>query len=239
MKHKLSIWLIILLTIPLLSFVLQSGSHQIKLTQNVRVLKNGKKIENISEVFYDYSKGTMIMHQTEPFEHYLYTDAKGEIKIYYPEKNEVYLSRDPNKITDQSILFYFFSNRLYDFGIRDMGFTVSKTEIKDKYVVTWWKAPNESMPIKQIEIVHDADLPIYMAYYNHNDEIIQKNYYYDYNKKGEVPVQVPQKILEISYISPKDSIITQTISTDIKYGLEASSKISQFKIPLNAKIIRN
>ena len=93
--------LFLLIAIPLLAFVGQINEQKISLTQTVRMLKDNKKASIVSNIYYHFESGILITHQKEPFEHFIITDSKGEIKIYNTEKNEVYVSRDPSKITDR------------------------------------------------------------------------------------------------------------------------------------------
>ncbi|MDD2412619.1 MAG: hypothetical protein RBS19_04905 [Bacteroidales bacterium] len=229
----------LLITIPLLAFVGQIKEQKISLTQTVRMLKDNKKVSIVSDIYYHFDSGILITHQEDPFEHFVITDSKGEIKIYNPEKNEVFVSRDPSKITDQTLLFYFFAKRLNDFGLRDMGFTLENTEFKDDLKISWWKNDYPENPIKKAELVHRNDLPIYMAYYDKDNFVSRKVYYSSYTTLDEMPIQLPKTITDINFYSKKDSIINQTIFTNITYGNKAKSPIFDLKIPLNAKIIRN
>lgn len=231
--------LFLLVTIPLLAFVEQINEQKISLTQTVRMLKDNKRASMVSNVYYHFDSGILITHQKEPFENFMITDSKGEIKIYNPEKNEVFISRDPSRITDQTLLYYFFAKRLNDFGLRDMGYSLEKTEFKDNLKISWWKTDYPENPIRKIELVHKKDLPVYMAYYDKDHFTMRKVYYSSYTKADEMPIQLPKTITDINYLSKNDSIINQTIFSDITYGNKANSPIFNLKIPLNAKIIRN
>ncbi len=230
---------ILLLSIPLLAFVSQISERKISLTQTVRMLIDNKKANVESQVYYNYDNGVLITHQKDPFEHFIITDSKGEIKIYNPEKNEVYVSRDPSKVTDQTLLYYFFAKRLNDFGLREMGFSLESTDFKDNLKISWWKNDYPESPVKKVEFVHKNDLPIYMAYYDKDNFINRKVYYSNYTNHSEMPIQLPKTITDINYFTKKDSVINQTIFSNINYGNKAQSNIFDFKIPFNAKIIRN
>ncbi len=204
-----------------------------------RLLKSGKKIEYNTDIFYHFDKGIMIAHYYEPFEYYMITDAKGEIKMYYPQKNEVYISRDPSKITEHTIFYYFFANRLADFGLRDLGFTIAKTEPRSDIIITHWAPPKEmENTIKSVELVHQKNLPIFMAYYSPKNKISRKIYYYNYTDEKQLPVRFPQKVVEFNYLEDGDSLITQMVFTNIKYGQQANNPNFDFKIPFNAKIVK-
>lgn len=228
-----------LITVPLLAFVGQINEQKISLTQTVRMLKDNKRTSMVSSIYYHFNSGVLITHQKEPFEHFVITDSKGEIKIYNPDKNEVFVSRDPSRITDQTLLYYFFAKRLNDFGLRDMGFTLENTEFKDDLKISWWRNDYPENPIKKAELVHKKDLPVFMAYYDENMFTTRKVYYSNYTKEDEMPIQLPKTITDINYLSEKDSLINQTIFSDITYGYKANSPIFNIKIPFNAKIIRN
>lgn len=239
-KNKFLFWVMLFCVLFCFSFINQQQEKRISLTQTTRYLKNNKKVTYDTDIFYNFDRGVMITHQVEPFEHYIMTDSKGEIRIYYPLKNEVYISRDPSQITEHSLFYYFLSNRLFDFGLRDMGFTILKTEPKKDVMVTWWTLPvNSSNPVKKVELVHQNFLPIYMAYYSKKNTIQRKVYYYDYTNNKKLPVSFPQKVVEFNYLENGDSLVSQMIFSNILYGNEAKNTTFDYKIPLNAKVIKN
>lgn len=229
----------ILISFFCFSFAPQIVEKKMSVSLTSKLLKNGKKIIYNTDVYYHFDKGIMITHNYKPFEYYMITDAKGEIKMYYPDKNEVYISRDPSQITEHSIFYYFLANRLFDFGLRDLGFTISKTEPQKDVIVTRWAPPKEiEKNIKYVELVHQKNLPIYMAYFSAKNKISRKIYYYDYTEEKHLPIRFPKKIVEFNYLDDGDSLITQMIFSNIQYGKAASSSVFEFKIPLNAKIVK-
>lgn len=239
MISRKELFVFILLSAFFMSFTPQIIEKKMSLTMTSKLLKKGKKVVYNTDVFYHFDKGIMITHNFEPFEYYMITDAKGEIKMYYPKKNEVFISRDPSQITEHSIFYYFLSNRLFDFGLRDLGFTISKTEPQKDVIVTQWSPPKQiENNIKWVELVHQKNLPIYMAYYSPKNKISRKIYYYDYTELNQLPIRFPQKIVEFNYLDDGDSIITQMIFSKILYGKAASSSVFDFKIPMNAKIVK-
>lgn len=202
-----------------------------------KVIRDGKVVSISSEIHYHFDRGTLAVHYHQPFEYYLLSDSKGEVRLYYPSKNEVFLSRDPSQITDQSLLYYFLSNRVSDLGLRDMGFTLFKTTQSKGVVSTWWSPPaNLAKNLQKVEMVHENHRPIYMAYH-HQNKITRKVFYYNYTSDPNLPLSIPQKILEYNYLSDGDSLISQMSFTNILFGSKATSPLFEFKIPTNAKVV--
>ena len=226
---------LLLIVLFSVSFI-QQTQRRISVTVENKVLRNGKVVSIKSDLHYNFDRGTMTVHYHQPFEYYLLSDSKGEVRLYYPEKNEVFLSRDPSQITDQSLLYYFLSNRISDLGLRDMGFTLFKTQHGKGVVTSWWSPPaSMAKNLQKVEIVHENYLPIYMAY--HNNKVIRKVYYYNYTTDNKLPVKIPQKILEYNYLPNGDSLINQMTFTNILFGARATSSLFEYKIPENAKIV--
>lgn len=219
------------------SFI-QQDQRKISLSVTSKVLRHGKVVTIQSELFYNFDRGTILAQYKQPIHYYLMTDAKGEVRIYQPEKNEVVISRDPSQITDQSLLYFFLSNRISDLGLRENGFTLFKTSRSKDVVTTWWSPPaSMAKNILKVELVHDNFLPIYMSYHNHQNSLSRKVFYYSYTQDASIPVRLPQKILEYNYFENGDSIVNQMVFSNILYGRKANSPLFDFKIPENAKIV--
>ncbi len=237
-SHRIIIPLVIFLTSLLLfSFVLQS-QRKISVSVTNRVLREGKLLTIKSDLHYNFDIGNMIAHYTTPFEYYFLSDARGEVRIFYPDKNEVFISRDPSQITDQSLLYFFLSNRISDLGLRSMGFSLFNTERSGRVVTSWWSPPpNMAANIQKIELVHENHLPIYMAYHKADNTLLRKVFYYDYTTDNSLPVSFPQKVLEYNYMPNGDSLVSQIVFSNILYGSRANSPLFNFKIPSNAKVV--
>jgi hypothetical protein len=171
-----------------------------------------------------------------PEEYIFITNANGESKIYYPDVNEVFLAQNEVLSSEKNMLYYFISNQLFDLGIESLGFSLEETSFDDHVQINIWK-PLPDMPSKvgKVKLVHEKGIPIYSAYYDKSDIILNKVYFNDYKTIDEF--MIPSNIIEISYISDTDSIVSKISYTDIKYGHEAKSDYFDFKIPDDAKII--
>lgn len=228
--------LILLLAVSLLSFkLLNTGKISLKVES--KTLKNGKAVIVKSEVYYKYNEGVMITNYTYPANYIYLSNKIGEAKIYYPDKNEVYLKTDKLFTTENSLLHIFFNNKIADMGLRDLGFKISKTDFEDGLVITTFTPPVELIDkVAKIKLVHENYMPIYASYFNKEDQITKKIYYYDYMNYKQF--SLPLKVTEMNFDLKGDSTISKINFTDVKFDSEATSQYFNYSIPQDAKIIK-
>jgi hypothetical protein len=209
---------------------------QLDLKQNVLSKNKVLKVEN--QVYYNLVNGELITHNVKPIESYIFTNTKGEMKVYDPQKNTIVLSQSPEQSSETSFFSLFFSNAKSDFNLKKLGFEIEKTEVnKDKNIVTTWKNTKKSKKVMRAKMVQENFLPIFLGFYNDKNEAVIKIYYTDYIKIDKF--QLPLKITEISIIEQKkDSIIDRRIYSNVKMNNEIDLKLKQYKIPENAQITK-
>jgi outer membrane lipoprotein-sorting protein len=206
--------------------------EKISLNMTSRQVQDGKSVIIKGEVFYQRN-GNLTTHFTYPKEYLLLANKEGETKIYDPLKNTVIQYQNFLFSTESSKFAYFFSGRVNDMGLNDIGYAPDKTSFENNLRVTEWRlrTPGKDL-IQKIKLVYDNQKPIYMDYRDVNDQVIRKVFYYNYANLAEY--QFPTTTTEVVFTGA-DSAITKTTYTDIKINDQATSLYFNFSIPANAK----
>ncbi|NQU86848.1 MAG: hypothetical protein HQ541_13920 [Mariniphaga sp.] len=185
-----------------------------------------------SDYFFDVETGTLVVHGLLPKNHIKISNRLGEVKIYYPDENKIALKQSQFYSSENELIYYFLSNNFYDLGLSDEGFKVADTRMDGNYQVVTWTAPIGMNVISKVELVFENGLPVYAAYFNINDNIIRKIYYYNYEIFSNFTM--PMKVTQISYISGGDSVIQRNTWSSLKVSAIPNSAFFNFKIPENA-----
>lgn len=231
MKHFFLFCLCISLTVNCLG---QVNSAYISVSVKNQTLKNGLTNNYKVDYFYDQQQGVLISHYTQPQEFVKITNRKGELKLYFPKENKLSILQDAFFSSENELLFYFVNNQLQDLGLEKEGFYLSDMRTDEEYLVFTWLAPESLKTILKVEVVFEGEKPIYSAYYNRDEKIIRKIYYYEYIQTAHF--QMPLKITEISYLNEQDSIIQRMNFSNLNISNTPSSPYFNFKIPENAKV---
>ena len=200
-----------------------------------QVLNEGKKTSYESDYYFDKDNGIFVSHSRHPIESIKITNKTGEMKIYFPEKNEVNIRQNSLFSSDNELLYYFINNKTEDLGLSCEGFVLANTRYEEGYTITEWAAPEGMKAIRKIEFVFENFLPVYACYYTLAGNISKKIYYDDYYLGNSF--NLPKLITEISYSDKNDSIIRRLRYSDIKVGNAVNDFYFNFKIPENAKTI--
>lgn len=188
-----------------------------------------------ADVYYQ-SSGKMITHFFDPMEMFMINNEKGEISIYDPKKNVAKQQQNYTFSTETSQLYYFLQNKKGDLGLKSMGFTVNSTRFEEDLMITKWLPPASLLNMmREVELVHRGQNPIYMKYVAKDGKNAKKVYYYNYTHLSGV--DFPQAITQIDFMD-KDSIVTKTTYTDIKVNQSANHAFFDYTIPSTAKISR-
>jgi hypothetical protein len=226
--------IILILGFVLISF--SSDNHRLSVRMESKRLFNGKVAIVKADLFFKYTEGTLIMHYFYPTDYLFITNNKGEVKMYFPDKNEVVSQQNQIFASDNDALYFFLSNQVNDLGLKEMGYSVMATRFEEGITITDWLPPSWQIgKISKVELAHENSLPIYTAYYNEKNKAIRKVYFSNYFMSSAAAL--PQRITEIEYLPTGDSIISRKIYSDIKFDLNSSSEYFDFKIPADAKPI--
>lgn len=187
-------------------------------------------------VVYFAQNSDLVIRQVFPFELFILNNKDGELKIYNPERNEVYQSMN-YQLGSQTNQFYFFlMNKTDDMGLTDMGFALASSRLEDQLLISVYDAPeNAKQYLEKVEVVHKGKQPIFIGYLDKKDKYLKKVFYYNYME--DLGVTFPGVITEINYLEKKDSIITKTSFTNFKIDdLEAQGML-EFQVPDHARLI--
>ncbi len=223
-----------LYTLVFLNLIFQSSDISFHLDS--RTLSNGKMVVVKADVYYKSDEGKMVTHYIYPLEYIIIANNKGEAQIYNPKDNTVILKRSLFFSTDIDNINIFLRQRYLDLGLKEVNFRIESSKNQKNLTITTW-IPEKSAKIDatKIELVHENNLPIYMAIYN-SEKIFRKIYYSNYNLYGHY--YLPERITDISYVK-NDSVISKKEYSNFKIGVAANSAYLNFKVPANAKIIQN
>jgi len=214
------------------SLFAQSGNY-ISLKQQTEILENKNKLTSEIDLFYDNDKQIITKYYHSHPDYLMVVNALGEIKTYYPTKNEVDYKQISEMSSKKSLIYYFANNFTEHLGLADEGFSLISNSFEDQYYVTLWKAPSILSGIETVKMVFDNRFPIYSEYKTNKEKILRKVYYTNYNDFKRF--RLPSKIIEISYLPSGDSIISRTVFSDVKVSSTADNSYFNFKIPENAK----
>jgi len=215
----------------------QQKIDKISLDLISKTLYQGKSVSLKSEVYYKSVGGTMVTYFTSPQEKIVITNGNGEYKDYDFKNNAVTLMQGVDLSSKNSLFYSFFSGSLSDMGLKGLGYRLSDTRIEQKMVITTWVPQGEStVKTKRAEIVHENYLPIYMAFYDMNNQPMHKSFYSNFQQVGTI--KMPFTITEFEYLSAKDSIITKRTYSNLKTNAQVDDSYLNYKIPANAKVIR-
>jgi hypothetical protein len=231
---KIKIFILFHLVVCSLQLQAQSGAY-ISLKQQTEVLENRNKMTTEVDLFLDNNRKILTKYYHSSPDFIMVSNALGEIKTYYPKNNEV-AYRQLSELSSKRNLIYYFANNLTDnLGLAEEGFTLESNTFEDNYYVTIWKSPSILTGIATVKMVFENSTPIYSEYKASEEKILKKTYYTNY--KNFERFRLPMKILEISYKSDKDSIMSRTEFSNVKISSSADNSYFDFKIPEDAKPI--
>ncbi len=197
---------------------------------------NGKKITIVQDLYYQAPSNKMVIHFIAPQDYIYISSLQGEAKFYYPKTNQVKVMHDLFLSSKNNLLYYFANNQVSDLGLQEGGYTLTQSRNEGDLIISTWQAPlSQQKYISKAEIVHQNYLPKYLAYYSPQGKIIQKIYYLNYQNFGNFVL--PQRLVEIEYKAPQDSVIHSTQYSKIRSEYKNFDGYFNFKIPENAKVL--
>jgi hypothetical protein len=221
-----------------ISFVPQQVIEKLSMKVITRSMKNGQMVAGESEIYFtNNSGGQMLTRILKPVKSFMMINAKGELKIYNPEKNTVLIQPNSGVSSHASFLYFILNGSIADMGLKASGYTIADTKFKDGMVITTWYPPSVLTGLMgQAVLVHENYKPIYMAYFNSKGEPALKVFYSNYAKFQDV--SFPMTVTEFRYTSPQDSTIEKQNYSEVKINDEVNDDYLNFKIPDDAKILQ-
>lgn len=231
--------IVFLLVIVALCFqsVESQTPKRVQMHMESQQLHKGKVVTIKADVYFKYIEGVMIVHYTHPYNYVLVTNLKGEIKAYYPDKNEVYTDQNAFFSSQNDVLYAFLSNNSSDLGMRELGFLMkeSKNE-KGLMINTWIPKAQSAGKITKIEMALENYQPIFTSYVDAKGKTQKKMYYSNYYKGNGI--SFPQRIVSIDYLPKNDSIVNRKVYTSVLFDRQAVGSYFDFVVPANAKSIK-
>lgn len=216
------------------SVTAQNGSF-ISVKQKTEVLENHRKITSYVDLFLNNDKQIVTKYYHASPDFVMQANALGEIKTYYPESNEVAYEQISGLSSKRNLIYYFANNLTDNLGLVDEGFQLVSNQYEGSYYVTMWQSPSALKGVGSVKMVFENGLPVYSEYQASKEKIMRKIYYTNYQDYRQF--RLPMQIVEISYKSETDSIISRTSFSDVKVSWTDDNSYFNFKIPEDAKPI--
>ena len=233
MKSSQKIFLLSLIVFGSCNFLLAQSGRFISLKQKTEILENKNKLTSDIDIFFNNDKLILTKYYHSSPSYIIITNALGEIKTYYPSRNEVTYKQLSEMSTKRNLIYYFANNLTDHLGLADEGYQLVSNFFENQYYVTNWKAPAIQNINGNVKMVFDNGLPIYSEHKINDKEIVRKIYYLNYNNFTQF--RLPSKIIEINYLPKGDSIISRTVFSDVKVSSSPDNSFFNFKIPEDAK----
>ncbi|MCD4666049.1 MAG: hypothetical protein K8R68_12330 [Bacteroidales bacterium] len=227
---------IIILWVVTVNSLCAQQTNRISVAMTSQSYINGKKYVQEATCYYSNETGIFVSQYKNPNEFVKITNRNGEMKIYFPESNQVSIKQDFYFSSENELLHYFVNNLTDDLGLIKEGFVLSETRYDEDFFITSWLAPSELLSVKNIEIVYEDMLPIFSKYIDNEEKTIKKIYYSNYYDGTDF--MLPLNITEISFTPENDSTIRRTLYSDVRVNEDVNSNFLNFTIPQDATIIK-
>ncbi|MFT6133731.1 MAG: hypothetical protein ACJAZM_000208 [Cyclobacteriaceae bacterium] len=197
--------------------------------------RDGVTSETRSMVYFD-ENSQLIIRQLFPMELFVFNNKEGELKIYNPEKNQVFQQMNYMLGSQNNQFYFFLMNKTDDMGLFDLGFELMSSRLEDQLLISEYNSPpSVKQYFDKVELVHKGKRPIFVGYKDKKGKFLKKVYYYNYIE--DIGLAFPGAITEINYIDKRDSIVSKTSFTNFKINDEVDREIMRFEIPLDAQLI--
>lgn len=231
MKH------LYLLTILVFAIMQTFAQTHVSLNVETKKLHNKKVVSSNYELLINCDNSEIVMHYFSPNEFYVFTNRHGEMKAYYPDKNEVLRQQNMLFSSNNDPIYQFFTNQAQDLGLAQMGFTIEKSELDEQYLVTEWVPPIELLnQMHKVKLVQQDHLPIFISYFDTENNVKQRIYFSEWNMESFAIF--PMRITQIDYLPNNDSIISKKSYSQLLTGSAALNQFPKVEIPSDAKLIK-
>lgn len=212
--------------------------EKLQLDMESSTLHKGKKVSLKAKVYYRQNGSLLVTHATFPTEKVTRTTGLGEF-FEYDVKNNTVLHLMGKEVSSRYSVFHaFFNGSINDMGLTDNGFALKKTRIEKKLVITEWEpTQKENKKMSKAELVHENHLPVYLAFFDLNNQPIQKSYYSNYQPIGNI--LFPCNLTEFEYVGTRDSIITRRKYKNPVVNQNVSDQWFNFQVPASAKVLQS
>ncbi|MEQ8476718.1 hypothetical protein [Fulvivirga sp.] len=234
---KILLMQLLLMLSTAVSFAQYNAFNCISMEMETKTAKGGFVSATEANIFYG-NDGRMTSFYTAPKKYIVLNNAKGEIKIYDQDKNTVIQQQNYLYSTETSQFYFFLNNKKSDLGLQQMGFIQSNVSFAEGLMVTEWLPPaNMASQVSKVELVLEDGNPIYIAYYDANNMVTTKSYYYNYIELNQ-SLNFPSTITQINYSTPVDSTVSKTVYSNVQLDKKEGMESLNFQIPKDAKNIQ-
>ncbi len=212
------------------------GVDRIMLRMESQSLQAGKTATLHADLYYQALDGKLITRLDAPINKVMITNRQGELTVYDPDDQTVYRTQGLEYSSENNLIFFFLTGKTQDLGLRDMGFSLDRTEFKDGLLITKWVPPGALTHLfSHIELVHEDHLPIYGAYYDAGGSMVKKVFYSNFEIYSDIVL--PLTVTEFNYLPGGDSIVNRVRFTDVRINRQAVSSWFDFEIPDDARYV--
>lgn len=212
------------------------GADRVMLRMKSQSLQGGRAATVEAELFYQSLDGRMVTVFQQPYHQVMVTNKQGELSVYRPGENTVYRRQSMEYSSENNLVYFFLEGKTHDLGLREMGFTQTKTEFEDGLLITHWMPPAAMGHLfSHIKLVHEDYMPIHAAYYDASRKLVKKVYYSNYEVFPQIIL--PMTITEFNYLPGGDSIVSRVQFSEVYLNRQAVSSWFDFSIPHDAQIL--
>lgn len=180
-----------------------------------------------------------VTRMTSPTEVFSILEKNGETAFYDPKNNVVKYDKSDLSSASENVFRFFLQNDIKDLGLKEKGFTLKDSKIKDDLIIKTWLPPiTLSKVISKTELVFQNNLPIYIANFDKKNRVSNKTYFTKFITMSGF--KVPMQISDFQYMylpkNQKDSLVSKTTYSNLLINNQVDLKYLNFNIPSNAKI---
>lgn len=227
--------LVVILFLSVTSFSYQGPYQWVKFELEKRSNKDGKTVQMNANIYFS-REGDMVSHFISPSEAYVINNEDGELKIYNPQRNEVFESVNYQAGSQGATFYYFLKNQSSDMGLKKIGFDLVNSKVEGDLLISYWEPPKKIDGLSDIELVQKSRRPVFMGYRDKKERYIKKVFYYDFETL-RFGVDFPMSITEIDFVD-KDSIVSKTTFSGFRFDDETDMEMLNYEIPSDAKLIK-
>lgn len=220
-----------ILTLPLFLILLAlpaGAQRKVSADVEVKTVTNGK-LTTVTKSVYCTNNGRLVTLFRKPLTYYVVSNAKGEVKLYRPDTNEVLPQTDASLSSSADLVSVFMNGRMDDLGLSYFGYKLTGTTREDGYIKKNFTPADPQRPL--VEIVYEDYLPIYCCYTMPDGALLSKKYFSDYQRFGRFIM--PRRTTDIMYGEKKDSTVTRTLYSNVRVDVDDPN--FDFEVPADAK----
>lgn len=215
------------------ALLVSSPASMFNLVVNIeRTVRSENKAETVKGLIFYQPPDDILLHVTEPVNQWIrFRDQS--LLIYYPEHKQAFRILGNAPFT---LLFFqaFVGVMQEGLGLTEMGFTLSRSEIRNDTLITYWLPPEKAKRmLGPVLIGMINDRISFMEVRNGKGKIIGRLNYGDYRKVSDV--WLPLKISAFRVWGRDTTFETVTYSNP-RMNVNLPQEVIDFKIPEDTEV---